>query len=243
MPAHGAQLVERQNFGFRCIPSAPTPEDQVLVVGDEVVQAVSIAPQSEIDCAWLVAPGSSSQGGVEGVGNAFTGRGNAPPRAVYKLCVGQPIIGPFKGPLLASPYYGYSFASSLNDPDFLFAKLSLLVWTAPPASAIPGGQARAPLRASWNNKIAGNGGKVLIPLFGRGMVRAFASSRTGVAATIGVSYVWFDANGVETLAASTGMGVPATGLSSLKTSDLPDFLLFTGDAAQATDFMVDALDF
>lgn len=247
------RLYELQNFGLGYGATGVASPETGIAGGDELVWGIAISAESEIDACYISGLDNQVQGGLEGGDpNAgyFAGSGAMPvtssgpeqPPRVVKLSTEHPLIGPFRGPLVVTPYYSYGGGIGIDGAGTHgAAKLSLRVYKDP-VTLVPAG--RSVLRRGWYQPAA-NDQLIIVPLFGRKLLRAWATSN-GAATAIHVFYGWTTPpNGAEAGFQASDITVPASGAggASLKTVDLPDFMIFQGAGGATTNLVVEAYDF
>lgn len=240
-------VIEIDQFGNRILPQS------AIVANGGRTWAVEIDPASEIDAVWLQMPGSRSSGGLMdartgGVyGNGLTA--GTPPGAGVLVSVDHPLVGPVDGIITALPYYRWTDIATGGVVNSIGSmgngKLSLRVWKQEPPQGAIGTTKRAPLRAGWRS--AGMSPFIIIPTFGRKLLRAFARSAAGGNLLVDFgSCVPGAAPAATNTFFQTGapivVGAGAVG-AAFGTGMLPQWITFYGDGATTIDFLaVDVYD-
>src|ERR1043166_6091849 len=228
----GFEVVQIRDFGDWTVGFNNLSKQ--ISAGPRGFYAIEVDPSSEIDMCFVTIPGYSSVGGLyEGDPGYFIG-GLPPASKSFKdsiiLSVEHPIIVPHvMGTILIHPYYLYRTDVVVNSLGmFPHATMSLRLWREPPPISIERNQ-RAVIRGGGSNNGGGTGYAVMVPTFGRKLLRIHAINPS--AQSISIDYSWSTPDFSRTdFGTGTPIVVPASpGVLSYTTQSIANWMTVHDD--------------
>jgi len=240
------EVAEFANFGRSDVAKS------FQIAAGSGITAIEIDPASEIDACWIQMEGVQTAGGLLGGGLLsdfaygrqsllFGATPQIPPGGNAFLSVEHPLVGPVRGTITVQPLYKFDVATPINTAgNAPVAKLSLRLWRVMPAFAV-GVTKRGVIRGGWGVGGAGNPRVVVVPTFGRKLMRIWASDAGGPT-NLNLDYAWCLPDGSLTFQTATAVVVPASpAFAGVLTSALPNWVTIY-DGGNTDTMLVECYD-
>jgi hypothetical protein len=246
------EILELANFG-----RTDHPNSLQIAAGAGMV-ALSIDPASEIDACWIQHTGAGYTGSRYLISPAGSLAPNnvigveKPVGATAYLSTEHPLVGPVRGTITVLPAYAWNLSAINAAGDVGQAKLILRLWRTTPPDLLSNHK-RGVIRAGWSVKSGLGAAKVIIPTFGRKLLRLWTNDNAG-GVNVNLDYALAPKQLGITSAASeldpfwgtaTAIVSPASpSFANLLTTDCPDWLTVSTGAGvlRADSVVVEAYD-